>query len=310
VVTFTDNCDAEVAVISLIEETGTQCNMVYHYTWTATDDCGNETVVDQFITVLDETAPVFNVESASFNAECGAEVSLPAVSAIDNCGGEVTITSSESIVPGNCANNYTAVTTYTASDVCGNTASIAFTVNYNDTTAPVWSADNAASFTYECNQDAAVVQPVANDVCSTVDYLYTDGPVNSNGCTGSFVRSWIASDACGNATAAFDQTITFEDTTEPVLVGCPGDVTLPCDATVPAAAEVTATDNCDPNVNITVNENALAGNCPQNYSIERMYIATDWCGNADTVLQIINIQDTTAPIFKADNESIYNYTCP
>ena len=260
VVTFSDNCDAEVAVISLIEETGTQCNMVYHYTWTATDDCGNETVVDQFITVLDETAPVFNVESASFNAECGAEVSLPAVSAIDNCGGEVTITSSESIVPGNCANNYTAVTTYTASDVCGNTASIAFTVNYNDTTAPVWSADNLAAFTYECDQNAEVVQPIATDVCSTVDYLYTDGPVNSNGCTGSFVRSWIASDACGNATAAFDQTITFEDTTEPVLVGCPGDVTLSCDAAVPAAAEVTATDNCDQNVTVSLVETCI--NCP------------------------------------------------
>jgi hypothetical protein len=235
--------------------------MVYHYTWVATDDCGNTTVVDQYITVVDETAPVFNIESATFEAECGAEVSLPAVSAIDNCGGDVTITSSELIVPGNCANNYTVFTTYTAVDYCGNSSSILFTVNYTDTTAPVWSADNAAAFTYECDQTAGVFQPVATDACSTVDYLYTDSSSESNGCTNSFVRSWIAVDACGNASAPFNQTITFEDTDVPVLIGCPGDFTLTCDAAVPAAAEVTATDNCDSEVSVSMEEACIG--CPE-----------------------------------------------
>jgi hypothetical protein len=134
-------------------------------------------------------------------------------------------------------------------------------VNYNDTTAPVWSADNIDAFTYECNTTADVVEPVASDACSTVDYLYTDGPSESNGCTSSFVRSWIAIDACGNASSAFNQTITFEDSTDPVLEGCPGDLTLACDAEVPAAAEVTATDNCDSDVTVSMVETCIG--CPE-----------------------------------------------
>jgi hypothetical protein len=206
---------------------------------------------------LDETAPVFNTQGETYSVECGQEVSLPSVSATDNCAADVTITSNESIVPGNCANNYTVLTTFTATDNCGNASSIVFTVNYNDTTAPAWSSENVNSFTYECNTSADVVEPVATDACSTVDYLYTDGPSESNGCTSSFVRSWIAVDACGNASAAFNQTIIFEDTTEPVLVGCPGDLTLACDAEVPAAAEVTVTDNCDSDVSVSMVETCI-----------------------------------------------------
>jgi len=261
VITFTDNCAGEVSVNTMTEETGDACNMVYHYMWVATDACGNETVVDQYITVLDETAPVFNVQGETYNVECGQEVSFPTVTALDNCAGEVTVTSSESIVPGICASNYTVLTTYTATDNCNNTSSIVFSVNYTDTTAPVWSSENVASFTYECNTPAAVIEPVASDDCSTVDYSYTDGPSESNGCGSSFVRSWVAVDACGNASAAFNQTIIFQDTTEPVLVGCPSDVTLACDAEVPAVAEVSATDNCDSEVMISMEEACIG--CPE-----------------------------------------------
>ncbi|MFN5294297.1 MAG: T9SS type A sorting domain-containing protein [Flavobacteriales bacterium] len=260
VVEFNDNCDSEVEVSTMIEETGDQCEMVYHYMWIATDNCGNTTVVDQYITVLDETAPVFDMESSTVTVDCGTEVSMPTPTATDNCSANVTITSEQQVTGGNCESNYTVVTTYTATDNCGNASSISYTVNYQDTTAPVWAVDNATDFTYECNTTADVVEPVATDNCSTVDYLYTDGPSESNGCISSFVRSWIAIDACGNASAAFNQTISFEDTTAPTLVGCPGDLTLACDAQVPAAAEVSATDNCDSDVTVTMVETCIG--CP------------------------------------------------
>jgi large repetitive protein len=264
VVTFSDNCDAELTVTSSTEEQGTPCHMTYHYIWVAADDCGNTTMVDQYITVLDETAPVFDIESSEITVECGTEVAYPNPSATDNCAAEVAIVSSETVIEGNCSSNYTVITTYTASDACDNTSSITFTVHYQDTTAPTWSSDNATVFTYECDQAADVVEPTATDNCSTVDYIYTDGEYVSNGCTGSFVRSWIAIDACGNASTPFTQTINFADTTEPVLVGCPSDVTLACDAEVPAAAQVSANDNCSNEVEVIFAETCIG--CPESAS--------------------------------------------
>jgi len=258
-VEFWDNCDSDLTITEESTSTGDACSTVIHNIWTATDDCGNTTVVDQYVTVVDEEAPIFNMESSSVTVECGAEVSYPTPSAIDNCAGEVAVNATTEIIPGNCANNYTEVVTYTASDVCGNTSVITFTVNHQDTTAPVWSADNVGSYTYECGTTAEVIQPVASD-CSAFEYNYSDGEMVSEGCTGYFVRSWIAVDACGNA-SYFTQTISFEDTTAPELTGCPEDLNLACDAEVPAPAEVTAADNCDSDVTVTMVESCVG--CPE-----------------------------------------------
>ncbi|MFM7233020.1 MAG: T9SS type A sorting domain-containing protein [Flavobacteriales bacterium] len=263
VVEFLDNCDSDLAITESVTSQGDACSMVYTYIWTATDDCGNTTVVDQYVTVVDEEAPVFNMESSSVDVECGTEVSYPSPSAIDNCSGEVEVNATTEITPGNCASNYTEVVTYTASDVCGNTSVITFTVNHQDTTAPVWSEDNAGSFTYECGTVAEVVQPSASD-CSAFEYNYSDGEMVSEGCTGSFVRTWIAVDACGNANY-FTQTISFEDTTVPELVGCPEDLSLACDAEVPAPADVTVSDNCDNDVTVTMTETCVG--CPEEGSM-------------------------------------------
>ncbi len=260
VITFSDNCDSDVTVVASVEETGTACNMVYHYMWIATDDCNNTTVVDQYITVLDQTAPVFNMQNTIISASCDETVTMPTPTATDNCTGEVAITSTEAVVPGNCASNYTVVTTYTATDVCGNFSTMTVTVNYNDTTSPVWSVENQNDFSYACDEVAAIVQPIATDNCSTIEYIYNDGPYQSNGCTGFFVRSWTATDACGNASAQFNQTITFTDETDPTLVDCPENITLACDAEVPAPADVTATDNCDNNVTVSLVETCIG--CP------------------------------------------------
>jgi len=138
-------------------------------------------------------------------------------------------------------------------------------VNHVDTTAPTWSENNSASFVYECGENAEVTEPSASD-CSSVEYSYSDGEFVSNGCTGYFVRSWTATDACGNSSSTFNQTISFEDTTAPVLDGCPAEVvTLACDAEVPAPADVTVTDNCDSDVTVTFTETCVG--CPEEGSI-------------------------------------------
>ena len=259
-IVFEDNCDANVDVDTLLEQDGNACEMIYHYMWIARDDCGNMTVVDQFVTVVDNLSPTFDAENLEITVECGTDVNLPNPNATDNCSGELTVVSNEAVVPGNCSGNYTVLTTYTATDACGNSSNVIMTIHYQDLTSPDWSSDNVADFTYECEDFAEVIEPLAMDECSSVGYIYTDGDFVSNGCGGSFVRSWIAVDACGNSSLPFNQIIHFEDTTDPVIIGCPDDVNVGCDAEVPAVAEVTANDNCSDEVEIIFEETCIG--CP------------------------------------------------
>jgi hypothetical protein len=138
-------------------------------------------------------------------------------------------------------------------------------INVADNNGPVWG-ENQTSFVYECGSDAEVVTPVASDDCSEFTMSYADGASMALGCTSAFERTWLAVDACGNASAPFVQYISFEDTTEPVLNGCPSDLVLACEDSIPAAAGVTAIDGCDSDVQVYYNE-VILGDAPAEGSI-------------------------------------------
>ncbi|MFM7727926.1 MAG: T9SS type A sorting domain-containing protein, partial [Flavobacteriales bacterium] len=153
----------------------------------------------------------------------------------------------------------------TATDACGNQASYTQYINVSDNSAPVWG-NNVSEFVYECGSEAAVVTPGASDDCSEYTVSYTDGEYMQLGCTGAFERVWVAVDACGNASEEFVQYISFEDTTDPTLNGCPADLVLNCDDEIPAPASVTALDGCDSDVQVYYEENIL-GETPAEGSI-------------------------------------------
>ena len=72
IVSATDNCDADVAVLfEEIEQAG-NCSDAYTIirSWTATDNCGNETVGTQSISVMDNTAPVLDQDAKDLTVEC------------------------------------------------------------------------------------------------------------------------------------------------------------------------------------------------------------------------------------------------
>ena len=72
----------------------------------------------------------------------------------------------------------------------------------------------------------------------------------------------------------------------------PTDVTVDC-TSIPAVANVTASDNCDTDVALVFTE--ITGNgCP--YEITRRWVATDDCGNVDSVIQVITVEDNTLPV--------------
>jgi hypothetical protein len=170
---------------------------------------------------------------------------------------------------------------------------------------PVFGLDDTPPVLTGCPSDTSVecdaVPPpatvTATDNCDgslTVEYtqVRTDGPCEY---TYTLTRTWTATDACGNSSSCM-QTIQVEDTTAPVLTGCPVDDVISCDEPVPAPADVTATDNCDDTVPIVFTEVREDGDCPQEYTLTRTWTATDDCGNPSSCSQVITVVDTEAPV--------------
>ena len=87
------------------------------------------------------------------------------------------------------------------------------------------------------------------------------------------------------------------DTTPPQLEA-PGDVTLDCNDSVSPASigQPEASDDCDSNVAVTYEDTIIPGSCAENYTIQRVWTATDGCGNTDQATQIITVVDDDAPV--------------
>ena len=117
-----------------------------------------------------------------------------------------------------------------------------------------------------------------------------------NSCAYTLIRTWTATDACGNTSTVSSQH-EIADTIAPVLSDVPADLTIYCN-TIPAApvigTEITANDNCDANVDITLTEISTQTNldtCSDfNYTLTRIWTATDDCGYQTTASQLITMK--------------------
>jgi hypothetical protein len=271
---FLDNCGSELVVSHTLPTIVGYCNDTYTESWTAVDPCGNSTTVERFVTVVDTIDPIFTYVPEDMYVSCDQEYDegeLPI--AQDNCDEEVAISVSQNTVQGNCPSNFQIVYSFTATDNCGNTATASRTIQVYDNQGVIWAQDQPTSYTYECGSAAPVITPQGFDNCSSFETSYTDSAVWSEGCISGFTRTWTALDACDNQSAPFHQFITFEDTTEPQLIGCPSNLELPCDQDAPTAASVTATDNCDEDVEVIFEEYVL-GTAPAPGSIADCAIQT------------------------------------
>jgi len=157
-----------------------------------------------------------------------------------------------------------------------------------------------ADETVECDAVPPPATVTAIDTCDpSPEVVFTEVLIGGT-CPDSYTleRTWTATDECGNSTSQ-TQIITVVDTTAPVLAGVPPDETVECDA-VPPPAMVTATDNCDESPVIDFAEVRIDGDCPDNYTLERTWTATDVCGNVSSQTQVITVQDTTGPIIASN----------
>src|SRR5690606_11385152 len=298
--TASNSC-GEVSVIfteERIDDGDCVSNYTLIRTWVATDTCGTSIEHKQTITVQDTTAPVL-ILPANATAECSADlspISFGTATATDNCDANPVITYVDVTTQGPCPGSISIIRTWTATDACGNSVSENQTISTSDTTPPVFVEELPEDITVECTAIPNAETLTATDNCGNANVIFNEVITNGS-CANNYTisRTWTAVDECGLETS-HTQLITVQDTTPPVFVeSLPTDLTVECDA-IPVAEVLTATDNCG-NASVTVTDVQIAGSCPNAFSIERTWTATDECGLSTTHTQIIEVQDTKAPTF-------------
>ncbi|MFT6727746.1 MAG: hypothetical protein ACJAV7_002203, partial [Flavobacteriales bacterium] len=293
-ITYEDNCTAVTLSYDGFEVVPGVCENSYQlvHCWTITDNCGNETDACWTVTVQDTTAPVV-VSADDVTIECDMDLPAPSHTVTDNCDLNPIVVVTSVIADGDCPQEYVMTRTYTATDACGNVSTDMQVITVQDTTSPL--IDDVADMNYECNTDIPVMLPNATDNCELADVTYDDGVEMPGDCPAaySFVRTYTATDACGNSSST-SHTIYVDDTTAPVWDAYEVDVDMPCDD-VDDAILVSATDNCS-DFEITYEDETVSGGCAGN--IIRTYSIVDACGNAaDPVQQIIHLLDNVNPWF-------------
>ncbi|MCX6233721.1 MAG: HYR domain-containing protein, partial [Bacteroidetes bacterium] len=320
-----DNCDPDVDSVkisgSFVPDSCPQAG-IYTNTWTVTDYCGNTSeVFTQVITIVDNTPPVWD-QTPNFlnrNLACADIAGLNAALALaptvtDNCGITITINQvSDVTIPGSCLGTYSRVRKWTATDNCGNTNAIQYTqtITVTDNVAPVWDQVagvldvSVACDDFDALNAALALSPTATDECGSgvTISLETDN-ITPGDCLGTYirVRTWTASDDCGNINPlVYTQTISVIDDEEPVFYNIPVDVAISCEDPLPAVPDnIIAFDNCSDYVtdDIVFTESALIPDpgCPNGGTITRIWTVDDGCGNTATATQIITIDDNTPTV--------------
>lgn len=291
--TYSDNCgDVTISYTESFTPGSCPGEQTITRIYTATDNAGNTITDTQVISVVDTTGPTIDTP-ADFTQECSEDLILANATATDNCEGSAFVTSTTQTIAGDCANSYTIIRTFTATDLCGNSSTTTQTITIEDTTPPTINVP--ADYSVECSDDIVYQNASAHDDCGSASIAVEEQIVEGD-CAGSYtiLRIYTATDVCGNTSTA-TQTISVEDTTAPVFTFVPDDFVGEC-SDVLDFGSATANDNCS-DVVISYEDSETSGDCDSETSIIRTYTATDECGNVATATQLISITDSTPPEF-------------
>ncbi|MBK9105719.1 MAG: T9SS type A sorting domain-containing protein [Saprospiraceae bacterium] len=306
-----DNC-GEVHLETAINTQQSDCPYEYELlrVYTATDPCGNVTVLNQTIHVGDKSGPVIS----GVVEEICDDLSLPKVTAYDRCADQyVQVTMTETEVHGTCREGRVIERIWSAKDACGNIATKHQRIILGDQTPPeILVATNSViqkfidtglrlvnlsqsgmmrelndlneySIYIEDECDEAIIPVFTLDV-SYADNCATDGYYERR------VYTWVATDICGNS-SVLSITVDIMDDVPPVISAIPEEATIIC-APLPAAGTVNTADYANP-VNVAYTQSTDPGAGPGEYSVTRTWIATDVCGNTSSATQHITwIPDT------------------
>ncbi len=301
------SCDLTWNVVAVVAPKIDNCTPTYTVDYTITDQCGR----------TDQCTQTFTIDNAVPTITCFADTTVTCYEDIQaivdanvlshNGGTNVAVSCDLTwnvvavVAPkiDNCTPTYTV--DYTITDQCGRTDVCIQTFTI-DNGGPAIACPSGG--VVSCYQDLISIVAIdsaiirATGITVSCDLSF-DVAVSSlpapTDCPQTVTVTYIVMDQCGRAdSCAVDYQI---DNAGPTIT-CPADIAVDChnstDTTVTGSA--TATASCLLAVAVSFVDNIVSTGCSGNYSIERLWIAQDDCGRADSCLQIITVQDTTLPV--------------
>ena len=217
-------------------------------TWTVTDIHGNSNTCDQRVTVTDDEAPAITCPAdVSVGTDAGlclaSGVALGTPTTSDNCGVDTVSSNAPTLfLVGD------TIVTWTVTDIHGNSNTCDQTVTVTDDELPAITCPADVSVGVDaglCSASGVVLgTPTTSDNCG-VGTVSHDAPALFP--VGDTIVTWTVTDVNGNSNTC-GQLVTVTEDEDPVISGCPLDITVNadaggCDALV-TWTEPTASDNC------------------------------------------------------------------
>ena len=202
--------------------------------WTATDDCGNSAMAEQYISLYDDEAPVItcpNDTTLTLDMDIADDtttVVLGLATAFDNCSSadDIDIVWSDSDFMVDCEGDddqpegtMSFTRTFTAYDFCDNAASCEQIITLIDELGPMAEVSDVTLPCAEYDPAATYGEFSAMDNFDTdVAWSWVEDSVYNQTCAGAFMvdRTWTFVDDCGNSTDVH-QTLTVFDDVAPVV---------------------------------------------------------------------------------------------
>lgn len=292
-----DNCGIDYMTLS---QTNFSCADVGENTVVLTvyDLSGNSAACNAMVNVNDVTPPVAICQNVTIQLDASGNATITETDidngSSDECGIRSLTLDRTSFT---CADLGTNTVSLTVTDLSGNESTCTATVTCLDNVAPTVVCPANIVVNNDPGACGATVTYATtfDDNCSALaSYDPPSGSFFSINTT-STVNVEVADESGNTTTCSF--TVTVNDAVAP-SISCPTDITVSCedDTTPSGTGTASSTDPCGgaPG-SITHSDNVVSGACPNEYTIERTWTATDPDGNSSECVQIITVIDDTPP---------------
>lgn len=278
---------------------------IIHYNWEFEDECGNTGSFEFKLRLVDNEAPVIQLDHEVVCAEIPVEE--PEVG--DNCGEVVSLNYEDEEVIDNCSGENIILRTWTAVDHCGNIGTAQQQLispeqsDYHFEAPFLQNTVDGDTISLECTELSQLVPTtdwlILEDGCfgsgQVMSVEVSESGIDSNCLNGSLrvdTWTWQVESVCGEM-SEIEVFVNVSDQTAPELADFEDEITLACGESRPIYQ---AEDVCSGIADVEeVSFELIDGDTCQTSVYERMLKATDLCGNEKEFTQMISIEAGQGP---------------